>query len=166
MKHDQPPRCILFLDFDGVTHPDPCEVDQLFTKLPMIEEVLREFQACSVAISSSWRAVHPLDEMREYFAADIQPRVIGVTPEHRVLRRRYLDSAPNYARQVECEAWLRNKQVRLPQNHRARTPWVAIDDRDSWFRPGCENLLATNSETGFAPEDAIGLEAMLRERMP
>ncbi len=33
----------LFLDFDGVTHPQPCLQDSAFCRLPLIEEVLREF---------------------------------------------------------------------------------------------------------------------------
>lgn len=33
---------ILFLDFDGVTHPEFCSYDDYFCRLPLIEEVLRE----------------------------------------------------------------------------------------------------------------------------
>jgi len=35
-----PTSIILFLDFDGVTHPDFGPVDKLFTLMPLIEEVL------------------------------------------------------------------------------------------------------------------------------
>jgi hypothetical protein len=162
MAHERA-DCILFLDFDGVTHPDPCEVDQLFVNLPLIEEVLRQFKACKIVISSSWRVVHPLDEMREYFAADMQSRVIGVTP-HASQGKETLDLVPSCERQWECEAWLRNEQVWLPQNRRLGAPWIAIDDRDDWFCPKCTNLLATNSRTAFTPNDGIRLEAMLRKR--
>jgi hypothetical protein len=155
--------CIVFLDFDGVTHPDPCETGRLFTKLPLIEEVLRRFNECKIVISSSWRVVHPLDEMRGYFAVDMQSRVIGMTPEHRALRGGLVSS---YSRQWECEAWLRGERVWLPQQRRLDSPWIAIDDRDDWFSPDCTNLLTTNSQTGFTPDDAIRLERMLRERMP
>jgi hypothetical protein len=54
------PGCILFLD--GVTHPEPHEAEELFTLLPLIEEVLRDFEASKIVISSSWREVHLLDE--------------------------------------------------------------------------------------------------------
>ena len=73
---------------------------------------------------------------------------------------------PDYSRQWECEAWLRSERVWLPQDRRLDSPWIAIDDRDDWFRPDCTNLLATNSQTGFTPDDAIHLELMLRERSP
>jgi hypothetical protein len=158
-------RCILFLDFDGVTHPDPCEADQLFLKLPLIEGVLREFKGCKIVISSSWRVVHPLDEMRDYFAADMRSRVVGVTPEHPCARGG-ASSPLSYDRQWECERWLHEKKIWLPRYRRADAPWVAIDDRDYWFRPGCGNLLLTDGRTGFCPDDALRLQAMLRERLP
>lgn len=161
---DRRADCILFLDFDGVTHPDPCEAGRLFTQLPLIEAVLRRFNECGIVISSSWRVVHPLDEMREYFAVDMQSRVIGMTPEHRAWRTAHL--VPSYSRQRECEAWLSSERVWLPRERRLDSPWIAIDDRDDWFAPDCTNLLATHSQTGFTPDDAIRLERMLRERMP
>jgi hypothetical protein len=153
--------CIVFLDFDGVTHPDPCEMGRLFINLPLIEAVLRRFSACKIVISSSWRVVHPLDEMRGYFAVDMQSRVIGMTPQQRASA-----GAPGYSRQGECEAWLRSDRVWLPQDRRLGFPWIAIDDRDDWFGPDCTNLLATSSRTGFTPGDALRLERMLRKRMP
>ena len=99
--------CILFLDFDGVTHPDPCDAGQHFTQLPLIEEVLRPYPACKIVISSSWRVVHPLNEMRKFFAADMRPRVIGVTPEHGGPGGNgSWGVAVNHERQWECERWL------------------------------------------------------------
>ncbi len=158
---DRRADCIVFLDFDGVTHPDPCEMGRLFTKLPLIEAVLRRFDACKIVISSSWRVVHPLDEMREYFAVDMQSRVIGMTPQQRAS-----DLMPSYSRQWECEAWLRSERSGCrrtagwtPRGSRSTTGTIGLP-------PDCTNLLATNSQTGFTPDDAIRLERMLRERMP
>lgn len=167
MKDVQPPRCILFLDFDGVTHPDPCEVDQLFTRLPLIENVLRDFEGCSIVISSSWREHHPLDEMREFFSEDIQSRVIGITPQYPVTRPAVSgEVALGFHRHWECEKWLQSKQVWLPQNRRMHSPWIAIDDRHEWFSPQCPNLLLTATRTGFDVKDASRLCAMLKERLP
>lgn len=47
---------VLFLDFDGVTHPEVCTAEQLFCCLPLIEEVLRRRPGVDIVISSSWRA--------------------------------------------------------------------------------------------------------------
>jgi hypothetical protein len=162
---DRRAACILFLDFDGVTHPDPCEMGRLFIKLPLIEAVLRRFDDCKIVISSSWRVVHPLDEMRGFFAVDMQSRVIGMTPQQRFAMG-ILDLQPGYSRQWECEAWLSSQRVWLPHERRLDAPWIAIDDRHDWFRADCKNLLATNSRMGFTSDDAIRLERMLGERIP
>ena len=159
--------CIVFLDFDGVTHPQPCETDQLFGNLPLIEDVLREFATCKIVISSSWRDVHPLDEMREYFAEDLQARVIDITPRYPVSRyHRVVEPTPAHHRQWECEKWLQSKQEWLPQNRRLQAPWIAIDDRHEWFHPQCPNLLVTETKVGFAADHATRLYAMLSERLP
>lgn len=158
--------CILFLDFDGVTHPDPCDAGQHFTRLPLIEEVLRPYPACKIVISSSWRVVHPLDEMRNFFAIDMRSRVIGVTPEHGGPGGNgSWGVAVNHERQWECERWLLTGQLWLPRNRRAGAPWIAIDDREHWFRPGCANLLLTDASTGFGPDDGPRLVDMLRKRL-
>ena len=73
-------NCILFLDFDGVTHPDPCGKDSFFCQLSLIEDVLREYQHVAVVISSSWRYEHRLPELQAFFAPDIRTRIIDVAP--------------------------------------------------------------------------------------
>ena len=67
---------ILFLDFDGVTHPQPCDDENVFCRLHLIEAVLREreLQGVQIVISSSWREYHGLDDMREFFSQDMQGR--------------------------------------------------------------------------------------------
>jgi len=54
------PAMILFLDFDGVTHPQPCGDENVFCQLHLIEAVLREreLQGVHIVISSSWREYH------------------------------------------------------------------------------------------------------------
>ena len=159
--------CIAFLDFDGVAHPDPCEVGPAFrAQLPLIEAVLRRFDACRIVMSSSWRVVHPLDEMRGYFAVDMQ-----------LARHRHDSGASRLAwragprTQLFATVGVRSLAAQRVasgclSDRRLDSPWIAIDDRDDWFRPGCTNLLATHSRTGFTPDDALRLERMLRERMP
>lgn len=151
--------CVLFLDFDGVTHPEPCRPDQEFSQLPLIEAVLRQHPKVEVVISSSWRQVHSLDAMRAHFALDIAPRVIGITPSNKQPSSDWLPGASSSnEREGECGTWMK-------QNRPWGTPWVAIDDRAHWFRPGCSDLLLTNAKTGFTSDDGVALHAMFRERM-
>ena len=61
---------ILFLDIDGVLHPDPPQPDQRLRSLPRLVAILRDFPQVDVVISSLWREKLSLDQLRELFPAD------------------------------------------------------------------------------------------------
>lgn len=149
--------CIIFLDFDGVTHPDRCFDLNFFCRLPLIEEVLREFPAAMVVISSSWRDHYSLANMSDFFSSDIVPRLIDTTRNQKILSSTWLpDQIGKYERQFECELWMKE--------NRWGDHWMAIDDRPYWFEPECANLLVTDPTTGFQPADQATLRQMLKER--
>ncbi|MFD2270984.1 HAD domain-containing protein [Undibacterium arcticum] len=58
---------ILFLDFDGVLHPDPCDEGERFSRLPAFEALMRDFPAVEIVVSSSWRVARTLDDLRAFF---------------------------------------------------------------------------------------------------
>lgn len=64
-----------FLDFDGVTHPEPCGSAPLFQSLPLIGAVLRRHPGVLVVLSTTGRITRPIAELREWFASDIESRV-------------------------------------------------------------------------------------------
>jgi len=140
---------VIFLDFDGVTHPEPYSQESAFKQLPLIESVVREMSGVDIVVTSSWRETHTLDELRGYFAVDMQDRVIGVTPN-------LWDSAqaPAFVRERECRAW-------LAANRQVGTRWLAIDDRPSWFQPNCPNLFVTDTLQGFQPRQMEQLRKMI-----
>lgn len=150
---------ILLLDFDGVTHPQPCFHDNVFCRLHLIESVLREreLRDVQIVLSTSWREHYSLDDMREFFSNDIQARVIGVTPNITKLANDTGQPA-EFERERECLAWMKT-------NRPPGTPWLAIDDRPEWFSPDCENLLVTNCQFGFSAENATRLRDMLWDRL-
>ena len=71
---------ILFLDIDGVLHPDPPQPDQRLRSLPRLVEILRDHPQVEVVISSLWREKLSLDQLRDLFPADLRERIIDVTP--------------------------------------------------------------------------------------
>lgn len=152
-------NCILFLDFDGVLHPDPCAKSAFFCQLPLIEEVLRVHKAVELVISSSWRYDNSLNKLRSYFSSDIGESVIGITPN--VARTDNEGWIPQHLlqhhREWECRKWIR-------QNRSVDTPWLAIDDVPEWFVPDCPDLLVTASSSGFQPEQMAKLSTMIQER--
>lgn len=151
--------CVLCLDFDGVTHPEPCHPEQEFCYLKRIEEVLREYPSVDIVISSSWRNHYSLQELRDFFAPDLAGRVVGMTPSIKRPSSNWLPGhAPKFEREWEIETWMK-------ENRSWDTPWLAVDDRPYWFRPDSSNLLVTQSKTGFTQDDQATLRAMLQERL-
>ncbi|MBL8354918.1 MAG: hypothetical protein JNM01_08790 [Delftia acidovorans] len=147
---------IVFLDFDGVLHPEFCHESKHFCRLPLMEDLLRQASTCLVVISSTWRLQAPVEKLRKHFSPDIAERILGVTPSYPELRE-----VPNtllgYHRQAECRAW-------LWANNAAHVPWLAVDDRPWLFMPFCGSLFVTNGlegvTEGIAPQLAVRLHQL------
>ncbi len=133
---------VIFLDFDGVLHPEPCyRKEELFCFLPRFEQVMRQFPEIDIVISSSWRETDDLSALRGHFSNDIAEQLIGVTPTWRDLPE-LLERGCDYPREIEIRAWMRREREPWEE-------WIAIDDRPYWFRPFSKNLVVCNSTTGF-----------------
>ncbi len=132
---------ILFLDFDGVLHPDPCpSPERLFENAPRLTRLLDHHPDVGVVLSTSWRTVRPESELLEALPASLRQRVLGLNP-------RCSDFTPEparmpYRRHAECEQWLRLHG--MDGSH-----WLALDDRPDWFAPYCENLIECDSRIGL-----------------
>lgn len=145
---------ILFLDFDGVLHPDPCfDPANYFCCLPALEAVLREFPRVEVVITSTWRTTRSLHELKSFFCEDIQERIISSTPNY--TSHPELFETIGFQRQTEIEAWLR-------LTNQPWAKWVVIDDKPYLFRPFLQNLVKTESHLGFNSQAEVKLRNLLR----
>lgn len=120
---------VLFLDFDGVTHPG---VSESFCYLPALEALLREYPAVDVVVSSTWRNTSEPDYLLRIFSRDIAPRVAGVTPT----------LSGTQARGREIMAYCQRNGVRR---------YCVLDDSADLFAPGFSNLILTHGPTGLEP---------------
>jgi hypothetical protein len=147
----------IFLDLDGVVHTEPCANERdLFIRLPLIAEVLKNYDV-EVVVSSSWRTVYTLNEIKDQFLPEIAHLIVGATPDlKKVPDSNWTPPTSGFERQAEIEKWLKD-------NRDYSQPWLAIDDRSSWFQPGCRNLLLTDRSVGFTPKDAAQLHSMIKE---
>lgn len=133
---------ILFLDFDGTTHPFDGKEENLFSCLPRVEKVLREFPLVQVVISSWWRATDNLDMLRSYFSEDIRKRVIGSTPLEE-------ESDCDMYSTVLTVAKPRYQEILEWMKLNAYTgPWVALDDDYRSFPEECANFIRCDSDIG------------------
>lgn len=140
---------IIFLDFDGVLHPEPVKAGREFERVPVLEDLIEIYENKGykvwIVISSTWRLRHSLEDLKERLGVKIAQRVRGVTAHYDSLKdvpERYI----GYPREAECEMWMR---VHAPLG----SSWVALDDRDWLFRPFNKHLIQTDRSVGLRSSD-------------
>src|SRR5471030_668875 len=144
---------ILFLDVDGVLHPEAnYDSSLLLCNLHVLEGVLRRHPDVDVVISSTWRETWTLAELQALFSPDISPRITDVTPRWQDIQDE--SAYGTYVRHAEIEAWLRS-------HNRTWEKWLAVDDQKHLFKPFCKNLFVTNSATGLTEADCEALAQRL-----
>ena len=141
---------VLFLDFDGVLHPKGGGVTANLSKLPLLEELLRDATHghVSIVISSTWRQGHSLAKLRTLFSEDIRARVLGTTP---VLE----EYQSEHERFEEIKGWL--------QRNAGYSSWVALDDDTEGFPAQWhKRVVFTDSALGLTEADISKLGTLLR----
>lgn len=146
---------ILFLDFDGVLHPEPCfDQTKMLCFLPRLERVLRDHPQIKIVISSTWRESRSLQELQRLFSENIAQRVIGVTPCWRDYPE--LFEVNGYQRHTEILTWIRFSEEPWVK-------WIAVDDKAFLFKPFLKNLVRTQSLTGFDAAAENQLRLLINE---
>jgi len=151
---------ILFLDFDGVMHPFGCECDRYFCRLELLEPWLRQRPGLGIVISSSWREAHPLDEMKRFFADDLQERILGVTP---VLRRDEWAQPDGevlparFEREIEVMRWLN-------ASGEPWRPWAALDDQVWLYKPFNKRLVLCDGKVGLTQRELGQVDLVLGDQ--
>lgn len=148
---------IAFLDFDGVLHPVRSTVDQLFCRLHLFQDWLRNRPGVDVVISSSWRECHPLDELRSFFDGDLQSRVLGATPQIKRDEWAQWDGEPmptRFERQREILQWLN-------RNEGPCSSWVALDDQAWLFPPHEPRLVRCDGSIGLTSSNLDDADRIL-----
>ena len=120
----------LYLDFDGVLHPNSFEKGKAFCLMPLLERALSGSDV-SIVVSSSWRHHENQVYIQSLFPAAIRSLLSGFTGEPLVGR------------------WARWNEI---SNHAALhgvTEWRALDDAASDFPPDCPNLISCEGHIGL-----------------
>jgi len=137
--------CVLFIDFDGVLHDDQAGElalddgtmritgERLFSWAPLLAHALSEFPRVQVAIHSSWRHFHTLDELRALIPS-LSDRVVGST--HGALSR--------------YEGILAFIQEYRVERH------FIFDDMPEQFPAPCPELFACDPLLGITTAGALG----------
>jgi hypothetical protein len=121
-----------------------------------LEAVLRDFPKVRIVISSTWREIFNLDELRTYFSADIATRIIGVTPVNGVANGSYTP----FRREGEILEWLE------AAGFEPSSDWIALDDAAWQFNLYRKSLILCKSYIGFDDAAAESLRRALSARNP
>jgi hypothetical protein len=134
---------VIFLDFDGVLHPQGCAERDHFCFLPNFSEALKladPFQRAPIVISSLWRHHCTLKQIRKYFPEDIAAQIVGVTPYMTDADAREVTDWAQYGGN-QSKTCHRQREVIMWMNaHSPSGNWLAIDDRASYFHKNTPNL--------------------------
>ena len=137
---------LLFLDFDGVTHPITGSTFNADC-LAMISHALEGY-SIQIVISSSWRETHDLEELLELLGPEIGGLVVGVTP---VIDDPFL----RHVRYHEVQKY-------LSDNNQDSQSWIALDDTRGFY-PEDAPVIWCNPRTGVTLIEAVRLREVLAE---
>ncbi|WP_087864770.1 HAD domain-containing protein [Comamonas thiooxydans] len=161
---------ILYLDFDGVLHPDRvyrtlagrvvlrypelrAPGHAFFEGEPLLVEMLARFPSVAIVLSTSWvRKIKNYREIVQLLSPALQARVIGSTFHSRITDRFSYDNMS------------RGQQIQEDVLHRRPSRWIALDDDDDlWPAQSRDKLVTVDSELGllFDPEAQLSLERAL-----
>lgn len=145
-------RPILFLDIDGVLNSHDylrrggslsCKSDGIDPEAVKHLQRIVDESKCSIVLSSTWRLIHSLADMRGRLIAKgmrdpcpLRDKTPDLSPRGGTIER--------YQRGLEVNAWIDNMDF--------RAAYACVDD-DGDFLPG-QNLVQTDFRTGLLAEHA------------
>lgn len=130
---------ILFLDFDGVLHPNLCDPGDWFSNMPVLESAVEGLDV-RIVISSSWRFHHDHPSLLRRFPGSLRSMVVGTTGSAFVGR---------HARHQEILSWI----SRNPEAGDADS-WRALDDAAFEFPKVCAQLIRCDGAKGMSQSEA------------
>ncbi len=142
----------LFLDFDGVLHPDEVyrvggkivlrqDGLSLFEWAPVLEDLLAPYPDLQIVLSTSWVRVLGYDEACSWLSEGLRCRIVGAT-WHRHGPRGW-------------EHLSRYEQIQRNVERHGHGKWLAIDDNgDGWADEHRKRLVLTDSLLGLGATEA------------
>ena len=133
----------IYLDFDGVLHPNFAGKGQLFCHMQALTEALEGIQV-QIVISSSWRFQEEMDYLKGLFDTRVQGQVIGRTGDAYIGK------------------WARwNEITQHAKTHHIKN-WIALDDAYLEFPPDCKELILCDGRSGLQPKQLQQLVKWLK----
>ena len=164
------PRYLVFLDFDGVLHTRQSGVH--FARANALGSMLAAFEGLRVVVSSSWKELYLLGELQRFCGPVLGPLLVGQTPDlvipdgfEKPQVRLHADGTTRsanasarlwYQRHAEITTWLDDRRC-------TDIPWLAVDDFEHFFPPGCPALYLVDD--GLTEEDFSNISARIESEV-
>ncbi|SDU13769.1 hypothetical protein SAMN05216296_1988 [Pseudomonas pohangensis] len=156
---------ILFLDFDGVLHPDAAfktrrgielrGEGELFMWSPILEKLLAECPQPQIVLSTSWVRQLDFKRAKKRLPEAVQARVIGATYHSS------MEAGPDAIPWMQRTRW---QQIATYLVRNKTQDWIAVDDDDAgWPDDQRHRLLHCDPQTGLAGLDYDDTRAAIRE---
>ncbi|MGV8865072.1 MAG: HAD domain-containing protein [Pseudomonas sp.] len=154
---------VLFLDYDGVLHPDAVfrmrhglelrAPGHLLMHADLLAEILQDFPQIKIVLSTSWVRLLSFRRARGVLPASLQQRTVGATWHSRMPR------APLYG----YDLYTRYEQIRAAVTAAGLTRWIAIDDDPDYSWPANDSrLIRCDPDFGLG---AMSTQNELREKL-
>lgn len=152
---------VLFLDYDGVLHPDSVYLIKrrptlkgegtLFMWADILNDILIDFPEVKLVLSTSWCRELSFNRARRYLPDSLKRRVIGST-WHSAMKK------DGFTGEFEGKNWWdqagRYQQILRFVNRAGLSNWIAIDDQpEGWQDPDLNKLVKTDSKIGISDID-------------
>ena len=155
---------ILYLDFDGVLHPECVFVDarrgihlkdapgrQLFENAEILVDELEPYPSVKLVLSTSWVRALGYDGARARLPGELRARCIGATYHSRHHRPGSEDGFRGF-----FSSPLRGEEVLADVGRRQPHRWIAVDDTDEGWSPLVRcNLVLTHPVHGIGDPEVL-----------
>jgi hypothetical protein len=149
---------ILFMDFDGVLHPDAVFLGrsgpvlrsdgQLFMWAGLLEAELAPFPDVRIVLSTSWVRQLGFARAKTQLPASLEARIVGST-WHSSMGKDWADS-------VWWDQATRHGQILKYAARSSVSNWLALDDDvEGWASGDRDKLRATTPERGISNMDTL-----------
>jgi hypothetical protein len=167
---------ILFLDFDGVLHPNEAYLVKgrpvlraegaLFMWAPLLTDALENYPAIQIVLSTSWARDLRFARARSFLPPELQQRVIGATWHSRMASNDHGDFRTRN-RNTWWDQATRYQQIRRYVDRAQLVNWIAIDDApEGWAEADHHRLIQTDPRQGLGDPAAMArLQALLKSAL-
>ncbi|EGH30076.1 hypothetical protein PSYJA_14317 [Pseudomonas syringae pv. japonica str. M301072] len=143
---------VLFLDYDGVLHPDAVYLSrqgpvlraegELFMWAPVLVKILEDFQEVSLVLSTSWVRNLSFKRAMGFLPFDLGNRVTGATWHSSMAR--------DWADENKWDGRTRYDQISRYAARAQLANWVSLDDDpEGWGTTAQHRLVACNPDLGL-----------------